>query len=52
MVELVCPVAWTNESRSVSSVELWYLYQANWDHAVEEAEMRMRSDDVCHGEFK
>ncbi|CAP60300.1 uncharacterized protein PODANS_1_6020 [Podospora anserina S mat+] len=36
----------------VSSVELWYLYQANWDHAVEEAEMRMRSDDVCHGEFK
>ncbi|KAK4195889.1 mate-domain-containing protein [Triangularia verruculosa] len=36
----------------VSSVELWYLYQANWDHAVDEAEMRMRSDDACHVEFK
>ncbi|KAK4183395.1 mate-domain-containing protein [Podospora australis] len=29
----------------VSTVELWYLYVADWDHAVEEAEMRMRSDD-------
>lgn len=28
----------------VTSVELFYLYQADWDYAVEEAEMRMRSD--------
>jgi len=37
----------------VSSVELWYLYQADWEHAVEEAEMRLKSDEAQHGvEFK
>jgi len=36
----------------VSSVELWYLYQANWEHAVDEAEMRMQSDEICNVEFK
>lgn len=36
---------------SVSSVELLYLYHADWEHAVEEAEVRMRSDEVHH-EFK
>ncbi|KAK3694390.1 mate-domain-containing protein [Podospora appendiculata] len=30
----------------VSSVELWYLHHADWQHAVEEADMRMRSDDA------
>ncbi|KAK3362340.1 mate-domain-containing protein [Lasiosphaeria hispida] len=36
----------------VSSVELWYLHHADWEHAVEEAEMRLRSDDTHHTEFK
>ncbi|KAK5658914.1 hypothetical protein OQA88_1728 [Cercophora sp. LCS_1] len=37
----------------VSSVELWYLHHADWEHAVEEAEMRMRSDEAAqHVEFK
>lgn len=37
----------------VSSVELWYLHQADWEHAVEEAEMRLKSDEAQHGvEFK
>ncbi|KAK1757889.1 mate-domain-containing protein [Echria macrotheca] len=36
----------------VSSVELWYLHNADWEHAVEEAEMRLRSDEMHHVEFK
>ncbi|KAK4456447.1 mate-domain-containing protein [Cladorrhinum samala] len=36
----------------VSSVELWYLHQADWEHAVQEAEMRMQSDEAYHSEFK
>ncbi|KAJ4297406.1 hypothetical protein N0V88_004327 [Collariella sp. IMI 366227] len=32
----------------VSFVELWYLYQANWQHAVEEAVARMQSDEAQH----
>ncbi|KAL2126967.1 hypothetical protein VTI74DRAFT_11547 [Chaetomium olivicolor] len=36
----------------VSSVELWYLYQANWQHAVEEAVTRMQSDDARHHAFR
>ncbi|KAK0730966.1 mate-domain-containing protein [Lasiosphaeris hirsuta] len=36
----------------VSSVELWYLHHADWEHAVEEAEMRLRSDEAHSTEFK
>ncbi|KAK0624869.1 mate-domain-containing protein [Bombardia bombarda] len=36
----------------VSTVELWYLHHANWDRAVEEAELRMRSDEAHHVEVK
>ncbi|KAK1776966.1 mate-domain-containing protein [Copromyces sp. CBS 386.78] len=32
----------------VSTVELWYLHQADWEHAVQEAENRLRSDEACH----
>ncbi|KAK2067246.1 hypothetical protein P8C59_001002 [Phyllachora maydis] len=32
----------------VTTVELFYLYQADWEHAVEEAEARMRSDHEAH----
>ncbi|KAK3938733.1 mate-domain-containing protein [Diplogelasinospora grovesii] len=36
----------------VSSVELFYLHHADWSHAVEEAEMRMRSDEASRIELK
>ena len=42
----------TDSKNSVSSVELWYLHNADWERSVDEAEMRMRSDECHHVEFK
>jgi len=36
----------------VSSIELWYLHHADWQRSVEEAEMRLKSDEVHQVEFK
>ncbi|KAM7200185.1 MatE domain containing protein [Naviculisporaceae sp. PSN 640] len=36
----------------VTTVELWYLHVADWQKAVEEAEMRMHADEAHHGESK
>ncbi|KAK4214323.1 mate-domain-containing protein [Rhypophila decipiens] len=36
----------------VSTVELWYLHVADWQKAVEEAEMRMHADEAIHGDHK
>lgn len=39
------------DKSSVSALELLYLYNADWEIAVAQAESRMRSEDI-NGELK
>lgn len=49
---LLTELCLTNMAPRVSSVELCYLYHADWEHAVDEAEARMQSDQAHPAEMK